>query len=236
LDSYDGIKLVNYLRITAREGVADPKAFLAALSFGTAAPWRSDEFLKPVLEDDPFLFAGDNENDDAWSDDEGSLLAPPDAAKVRENVDALDRDQVISKLRQKENALLETKMELANLKDTIAKLQAFSHQVLIGKEDESSTDSDGDSSSEEDEDGGYFGAYAHHSIHAQMLKDAVRTDGYRDFIYKNPHLFKDKIVMDVGCGTGILSMFAAKAGAKKVLLVLPAGNVRSLTFPLGLCD
>ena len=52
-----------------------------------------------------------------------------------------------------------------------------------------------------------------------MLKDAVRTDSYRDFIYDNKGIFKDKVVLDVGCGTGILSMFCAKAGAKKVIAV-----------------
>lgn len=44
----------------------------------------------------------------------------------------------------------------------------------------------------------------------------MRTLSYRSAIYNSKHLFKDKIVLDVGCGTGILSMFAAKAGAKHV--------------------
>lgn len=52
-----------------------------------------------------------------------------------------------------------------------------------------------------------------------MLKDTVRTDAYRDFIYDNKHLFQGRTILDVGCGTGILSMFCAKAGAAKVIAV-----------------
>ncbi|KAJ2615912.1 Nuclear SAM-dependent mono-and asymmetric methyltransferase [Coemansia sp. RSA 1365] len=63
----------------------------------------------------------------------------------------------------------------------------------------------------------YFDSYAHFGIHEEMLKDEVRTVSYRDAIMKNKHIFQDKIVLDVGCGTGILSMFAAKAGAKHVI-------------------
>uniref|UniRef100_A0AAY4EGI0 type I protein arginine methyltransferase n=1 Tax=Denticeps clupeoides TaxID=299321 RepID=A0AAY4EGI0_9TELE len=62
----------------------------------------------------------------------------------------------------------------------------------------------------------YFDSYAHFGIHEEMLKDEVRTLTYRNSMYHNKHLFKDKIVLDVGSGTGILSMFAAKAGARHV--------------------
>merc|ERR1712198_805820 len=63
----------------------------------------------------------------------------------------------------------------------------------------------------------YFDSYAHFGIHEEMLKDEVRTLTYRNSMWHNKHLFKNKVVLDVGCGTGILSMFAAKAGARKVI-------------------
>lgn len=41
--------------------------------------------------------------------------------------------------------------------------------------------------------GGRTGANEGADIHEIMLKDTVRTDGYRDFIYENKHLFEDKV-------------------------------------------
>jgi protein arginine N-methyltransferase 1 len=52
-----------------------------------------------------------------------------------------------------------------------------------------------------------------------MVKDTVRTKTYQNVIYQNRFLFKDKVVLDVGAGTGILSLFCAKAGAAHVYAV-----------------
>eukprot|EP00824_Muranothrix_gubernata_P013633 TRINITY_DN2832_c0_g1_i1.p1 TRINITY_DN2832_c0_g1~~TRINITY_DN2832_c0_g1_i1.p1 ORF type:complete len:385 (-),score=59.09 TRINITY_DN2832_c0_g1_i1:72-1226(-) len=65
----------------------------------------------------------------------------------------------------------------------------------------------------------YFGSYSHFNIHEEMLKDTVRTRSYKMAFENNMDKIKDKIVLDVGCGTGILSIFAAKAGAKHVYAV-----------------
>ena len=63
----------------------------------------------------------------------------------------------------------------------------------------------------------YFDSYAHFGIHEEMLKDEVRTLTYRNALCHNKHLVKDKVVLDIGCGTGIFCMFAVKAGVKKVI-------------------
>lgn len=48
-----------------------------------------------------------------------------------------------------------------------------------------------------------------HSLTLSPLqKDEVRTRSYMNAIVQNKHLFKDKVVLDVGCGTAILSMYA----------------------------
>ena len=65
----------------------------------------------------------------------------------------------------------------------------------------------------------YFDSYAHHGIHEEMLKDDVRTNTYQMAILNNRELFEGKVVLDVGAGTAILSMFAVKAGAKHVYAV-----------------
>ncbi|XP_012460384.1 probable protein arginine N-methyltransferase 6 [Gossypium raimondii] len=70
-----------------------------------------------------------------------------------------------------------------------------------------------------DFDMAYFHSYAHVGIHEEMIKDRVRTDTYRAAIMEHQSFIEGKVVMDVGCGTGILSIFCAQAGAKRVYAV-----------------
>jgi protein arginine N-methyltransferase 3 len=74
----------------------------------------------------------------------------------------------------------------------------------------------------------YFGAYGRFAIHREMLSDQVRMDAYKGAILNNPSLFNRAVVMDVGCGTGILSLFAAQAGVAKVIPVEASEKIASI--------
>ncbi|NRB36951.1 MAG: class I SAM-dependent methyltransferase [Pseudomonadales bacterium] len=73
------------------------------------------------------------------------------------------------------------------------------------------------SNSNDNNSANYRMSYRDVAMHKVMLQDVIRTDAYEKAIaevVKPAHT-----VMDFGCGTGILSMFAARAGAKQVVAV-----------------
>ncbi|KAJ9122945.1 hypothetical protein QFC24_003983 [Naganishia onofrii] len=66
----------------------------------------------------------------------------------------------------------------------------------------------------------YFQYYASLQNQANMISDFSRTQAYRRAILGNAiPAFQDKLVIDIGAGSGILSYFAAQAGAKKVFAI-----------------
>ncbi|XP_014284382.1 histone-arginine methyltransferase CARMER [Halyomorpha halys] len=65
----------------------------------------------------------------------------------------------------------------------------------------------------------YFQFYGYMSQQQNMLQDYIRTNTYQKAFFKNSDDFKDKIVLDVGSGCGILSFFAVHAGARLVYAV-----------------
>eukprot|EP01043_Picozoa_sp_COSAG02_P034015 COSAG02_NODE_2355_length_9073_cov_3.811901_3_plen_744_part_00 len=65
----------------------------------------------------------------------------------------------------------------------------------------------------------YFDYYSAMSNQQLMLEDSVRTTTYMEAIMQNAADFEGKVVVDVGAGSGILSFFAARAGAAKVYAI-----------------
>lgn len=65
----------------------------------------------------------------------------------------------------------------------------------------------------------YFCTYAFLYHQKDMIEDHKRTGMYYQAMMQNRGAFQDKVVLDVGTGSGILSIFAAKAGARKVFAV-----------------
>jgi SAM-dependent methyltransferase len=63
----------------------------------------------------------------------------------------------------------------------------------------------------------YFKRYGDLELHRRMVGDRWRTDAFARAIQKA--VKKSDVVLDLGTGTGILAMLAARAGAKKVFAI-----------------
>ncbi|KAL0577118.1 hypothetical protein V5O48_004871 [Marasmius crinis-equi] len=201
LDIHGRIRLINFIRKTVRRR---PQSF-AIYSFSSViqkptpesvsqlggSEFSSDEYLRPVLEDDPLLQL----QSDDWSDseDEGSTSDPDKRIKA-----------------------LEKKLEQARAEFDAYRALINQRLNLI----EAASDTAAESASKpRDDDTHYFESYGANDIHAVMIQDKVRTSTYARYILTTPSVFEGATVLDVGCGTGILSLFAARAGARKVIAV-----------------
>ncbi len=65
----------------------------------------------------------------------------------------------------------------------------------------------------------YFQFYGYLSQQQNMLQDYIRTSTYEKAVLANTKDFQDKVVLDVGAGSGILSFFSVQAGAARVYAV-----------------
>lgn len=70
----------------------------------------------------------------------------------------------------------------------------------------------------------YFQSYCDPGVHRLMIQDAARTDAYRDGL--EALVRPGMTVVDVGAGSGILSLIAARAGAKKVHAIEASGMAK----------
>ncbi|MQM21610.1 hypothetical protein Taro_054653 [Colocasia esculenta] len=235
LDFYGSIKLINYIRAQ----VADNKCWIcgallackkdlqnhlhAALTLGkdVKLAWDSDIYLKPFMYEDALLHSlppdEDGEEDYTATADKEDLMRELMCAKDLTDICIGDETG-----RSEEQAVDECINNNNHFEMTVvngmAAVEDFGTSCTKQKDKQLRIAFDNVAAREIksiNED--YFGSYDSFGIHREMISDKARTQTYRDAICNNPSLMKGATVMDVGCGTGILSLFAAQAGASRVI-------------------
>ncbi|KAG9291158.1 hypothetical protein G9A89_013030 [Geosiphon pyriformis] len=214
LDFYQCIRLLNYIRY---QGFHNPQLVTTPyIISGTETFLNDDEYLKPVIDDDPLLYAFDSEEPEEDFKNTGSIY------KEKFSPTTPLEQELLERLHISEERLFNSEVHCERIETQFTEYRGMVKKVFLKESfDTSSEHSSINKTPSVIEDHGnyYYNSYAKTGIHAEMLKDRVRTESYRDFIYENKGIFKGKVVLDVGCGTGILSLFAARAGAARVLSV-----------------
>uniref|UniRef100_G3TYU6 Protein arginine methyltransferase 2 n=1 Tax=Loxodonta africana TaxID=9785 RepID=G3TYU6_LOXAF len=78
----------------------------------------------------------------------------------------------------------------------------------------------------------YFGSYGTLKLHLEMLADQPRTTKYHNVILQNKDSLKDKVILDVGCGTGIISLFCAHHAQPRAVYAVEASEMAQHTGQL----
>ncbi|KAL3516395.1 hypothetical protein ACH5RR_023297 [Cinchona calisaya] len=252
LDFYSCFKLINYIRSQVAEktcwccGITCESKQLLRQHLHQAAnfdvnmlPWDEEKYLRPFMEEDPLLYSfGDDE--DGQYDDLVYANVPRDlGSSEKVSIDECSIEQFFSKLKTPvENgdgiASLHSDMNTPNLLEKctcngLVSIEEGVSSLTKLKDEQLSLSSSKVAANEvKDINKNYFTSYSSFGIHKEMISDKVRTDAYRRAILENPSLLSGAVVMDVGCGTGILSLFAAQAGASKVIAVEASHKMASV--------
>eukprot|EP00798_Chlamydomonas_sp_ICE-L_P012753 gene12753-16003_t len=190
----------------------DPLAELKAAGSAAKSVWvGSDDYLLPVMQEDPLLFMD--------YDEYTSLSTAVDQGQnsIKAFLRHINHDQTA----EQHQALL-------------APHQPRSNSAGAGHATTASNTTPTKLNAEaKDVDGAYFDSYSGFGIHKEMISDTPRTESYQKALEQNPSLIKGAVVMDVGCGTGILSLFAARAGASRVVAI--DGSKRIADYAKKIC-
>uniref|UniRef100_A0A1B6C1N1 type I protein arginine methyltransferase n=2 Tax=Clastoptera arizonana TaxID=38151 RepID=A0A1B6C1N1_9HEMI len=216
MDCYSYIKMVNFIR----KNKCKPEVILSCKS----PIWMDESYMKPVIADDAWLcydfedveVPHDSTNSGGSSSGGGFHVNAEDGKVTLSELHFAELQRTIQSL----TAQVREKQELVDrMKADMTQMQTTVSKIVNSNEGEVSNVERNVATIKIHEDRGYFNTYAHFGIHLEMLSDEVRTLSYRDALQRNGGLLHNRLVLDLGCGTGILAMFAASAGADKVIAI-----------------
>ncbi|CAG8519309.1 1757_t:CDS:10 [Diversispora eburnea] len=210
LDFYQSIRLINYIRKQVLE-IPELENVTSYSISEISSVINNDEYLKPVLEEDSLLYAFDNDEiEDDDFDEKINLDGIEDQNQDINPTTPLEHE-LLKKLRITEEKLFNTQVQLKKVETQSDEYRNMVKESLFDIYSDAKSEKSMISTNIYGEMANYyFDSYAKTNIHEEMLKDRVRTESYRDFVYENKDLFKGKTVLDVGC---------AKAGASQVFSV-----------------